>query len=142
MNTDATRIKTENSSVFIRVASVFIRGRFLLLRCSGKGGSGTSFAVSNGGPRGSACHNSAATPCTAPGGTGMSRNAASLLASAVCGLVAGCTGGNAYVPPPPPEVKVAAPTQQAVTIYAEFTGNTQASDVVQVQAQVQGYLES
>src|SRR5579862_7064174 len=54
----------------------------------------------------------------------------------------GCSERNAYVAPPPPEVKVAEPEQRRVTVYLEFTGNTAASEMVQIRAQVQGYLDA
>jgi RND family efflux transporter MFP subunit len=49
---------------------------------------------------------------------------------------------NAYVPPPPPAVRVAQPVQQPVTLYFELTGNTAALNSVDLVARVQGYLES
>jgi RND family efflux transporter MFP subunit len=58
----------------------------------------------------------------------------------ICGL-AGCQRQNQYVAPPPPKVIVATAQRQPVTIYHEYTGNTQASAVVTLQARVQGYLE-
>jgi RND family efflux transporter MFP subunit len=54
----------------------------------------------------------------------------------------GCGERNAYVPPPPPDVKVAVPVVKPLTVYAEFTGTTQASKMVEIRAQVQGYLDS
>jgi RND family efflux transporter MFP subunit len=56
--------------------------------------------------------------------------------------VGGCGPRNAYVPPPLPEVEVAVPVVQTVTLYDQFTGTTQASETVQVRSRVQGYLES
>jgi RND family efflux transporter MFP subunit len=58
------------------------------------------------------------------------------------GLCAGCGRRNVYVPPPLPDVQVSTPVQQPVTIYAYFTGNTQASETVEIRSRVQGYLES
>jgi RND family efflux transporter MFP subunit len=43
--------------------------------------------------------------------------------------------------PPPPAVTVATPTSRDVTVIAEFTGNTQARESVEVRARVQGFLE-
>lgn len=56
--------------------------------------------------------------------------------------VPGCGQRNAYVPPPPPDVKVAKAVERPVTIYSEFTGNTQASAMVSIRSRVQGYLDS
>jgi RND family efflux transporter MFP subunit len=52
-----------------------------------------------------------------------------------------CKKQNAYVPPPPPQVGVAKPLQQAVTPYLEVTGNTVAYNHVDLEARVQGYLQ-
>ena len=54
----------------------------------------------------------------------------------------GCGPRNAYVPPPPPEVQVGLPVEQTVTNYSDFTGTTQAREMVQVRSRVQGYLDS
>ncbi|SDR60847.1 RND family efflux transporter, MFP subunit [Rhizobiales bacterium GAS191] len=59
----------------------------------------------------------------------------------VIGLSA-CNAKNEYVPPPPPKVTVAQPVQQDVTNYLELTGNTSAFQSVDLQARVQGFLES
>lgn len=54
-----------------------------------------------------------------------------------------CDGSNnTYVAPPPPKVRVALPLQQAVTRYFELTGNTAAINSVDIEARVQGFLES
>jgi hypothetical protein len=45
---------------------------------------------------------------------------------------AGCTQRNADVSPPPPEVVVGVPTQRSITIYHEYTGNTQASEMIEI----------
>lgn len=56
-------------------------------------------------------------------------------------LLSGCDEQkNQYVPPPPPKVTIAEPVQRPVTLYLEFTGNTQAVNTVQLQARVEGYL--
>src|ERR1700694_482820 len=57
-------------------------------------------------------------------------------------MIAGCGQRNAYVPPPPPDVVVDVPVQRPITVYSEFTGTTQASEVVEVRPRVQGYLNS
>jgi len=49
---------------------------------------------------------------------------------------------NKFVPPPPPQVTVRQPEQQAVTDYLYLTGNTQAVDQVQLVARVEGFLTS
>lgn len=49
---------------------------------------------------------------------------------------------NKFVPPPPPQVPVSRPAQQAVTDYLYLTGNTQAVDQVQLQARIEGFLTS
>ena len=54
----------------------------------------------------------------------------------------GCQEKNKYVPPPPPAVTVSRPVQQAVTDYMEFTGTTEALELVEIRARVEGYLES
>lgn len=56
--------------------------------------------------------------------------------------VAACDGSNSYVPPPPPKVQVALPLQRTVTQYFELTGNTAAYNSVDIEARVQGFLES
>jgi multidrug efflux system membrane fusion protein len=57
------------------------------------------------------------------------------------GSIAACKKENAYVPPPPPQVGVAKPLQQAVTPYLEVTGNAVAYNQVDLEARVQGYLQ-
>ena len=54
-----------------------------------------------------------------------------------------CNGSNnTYVPPPPQQVRVALPLQQTVTRYFELTGNTAAINSVNIEARVQGFLET
>jgi multidrug efflux system membrane fusion protein len=55
--------------------------------------------------------------------------------------LAGCKKENAYVPPPPPEVGVAKPLQQAVTPYLVLTGSTVAFNQVDLVARVEGFLQ-
>lgn len=62
-----------------------------------------------------------------------------LLACAAA-VLSGCDGDNAFVPPPPPEVGVANPLVRDVTRYAEFSGRTEALQVVEVRARVEGIL--
>jgi membrane fusion protein, multidrug efflux system len=62
---------------------------------------------------------------------------------ALATLVAACNNTkNTYVPPPPPKVDVAQPVEQPVTIYFELTGNTSPYNSVDLEARVQGFLES
>lgn len=49
---------------------------------------------------------------------------------------------NSFVPPPPPKVEVAAPTQRTITRYLEATGNTAPIKNVDLVARVQGFLQS
>ncbi|MDX1388422.1 MAG: efflux RND transporter periplasmic adaptor subunit [Acidobacteriota bacterium] len=66
-----------------------------------------------------------------------------LLGAPLLGLVlAGCTDPAALPPPPPPAVDVETPTQRDVTVFAQFTGNTRATESVEIRARVQGFLES
>ncbi|MGY5811776.1 efflux RND transporter periplasmic adaptor subunit [Rhizobium sp. LEGMi198b] len=54
-----------------------------------------------------------------------------------------CDGSNnTYVAPPPPKVRIALPLQQTVTRYFELTGNTAAINSVDIEARVQGLIES
>ena len=55
-------------------------------------------------------------------------------------LLAGFKEENKYVAPPPPQVGVAQPLQQAVRQYLELTGDTEPSNPVDLVARVQGSL--
>jgi multidrug efflux system membrane fusion protein len=57
-------------------------------------------------------------------------------------VTAACKKQNAYIPPPPPQVAVAKPLQQSVTPYLEVTGNAVAYNQVDLEARVQGFLQS
>jgi multidrug efflux system membrane fusion protein len=58
-------------------------------------------------------------------------------------LLAGCKEEkNAYVPPPPQQVAVAKPLQQAVIPYLPATGTTVAFNQVNLEARIQGFLTS
>jgi multidrug efflux system membrane fusion protein len=58
-------------------------------------------------------------------------------------VLSSCDGkGNSYVPPPPPKVRVALPVQQSVTQYFELTGDTAPINSVNIEARVEGFLES
>jgi RND family efflux transporter MFP subunit len=52
----------------------------------------------------------------------------------------GCEPRNAFVAPPPPEVTVAQPVTAQVAETLDFTGTTEARQVVQLRARVTGYL--
>ena len=56
--------------------------------------------------------------------------------------LAGCMTPEAPAPPAPPEVVVQTPVQRDVTLFHDFTGNTQAVESVEIRARVQGFLES
>ncbi len=59
-------------------------------------------------------------------------------------LLVGCGSGvpdNSYQPPPPPEVTVAKPLQQTVTLFIEENGETEAVERAEVRARVRGFLE-
>ena len=64
------------------------------------------------------------------------------LAGISLAVLAGCSGQNAYVPPPPPEVTAAKPAVKPATVYFNLTGNTQAIQSVDLMARVQGFLTS
>jgi len=63
-------------------------------------------------------------------------------AVALATSLAGCKPENKFQPPPPPEIGVAVPVQQAVTPYEELTGNTVAFATVDLVARVEGFLIS
>lgn len=64
------------------------------------------------------------------------------LSTAVLWLcLSGCSQPNTFVAPPPPEVTVAAPDVETVTVYQTAPGRLQATDVVEIRARVSGYLE-
>ncbi|MGD9505612.1 MAG: efflux RND transporter periplasmic adaptor subunit [Syntrophobacteraceae bacterium] len=64
------------------------------------------------------------------------------LAAIAAIAASGCKQKNEYAPPPPMNVTVSKPTQQAVTEYAYFTGTTEAVESVEIRARVEGYLQS
>jgi membrane fusion protein, multidrug efflux system len=56
--------------------------------------------------------------------------------------LAGCDEKNKYAAPPPAKVTIASPVEMPVTLYAEFTGTTAPTMVVDLEARVEGYLRS
>jgi RND family efflux transporter MFP subunit len=56
-------------------------------------------------------------------------------------IVTACAQKNEYVPPPPPAVTVAPPARRTVTAYAEFTGMTEPTRLVEIRARVKGFLK-
>jgi RND family efflux transporter MFP subunit len=65
-----------------------------------------------------------------------------LTAGALLLALAACNERNTYVPPPPSKVMVATPLQQPVQRYLEVTGNTAAINSVELEARVQGFLDT
>jgi multidrug efflux system membrane fusion protein len=65
-----------------------------------------------------------------------------LVLVAAAALVACNRGDNEYKPPPPPSVHVSQPLKRSVTEYFELTGNTAAINSVDIEARVQGFLET
>lgn len=71
----------------------------------------------------------------------------SIRLAAVLGLLSllasyGCSSDQGYQAPPPPAVTVSKPNSKDVNIWAEFTGNTQAFESVDIRARVEGFLDS
>ncbi len=67
--------------------------------------------------------------------------AAFVLISVLTGmLLSACQPANDYVAPPPPTVTVSQPVKRDVTDYLEFTGTTQAVQLVEIRARVQGFF--
>lgn len=70
----------------------------------------------------------------------------SFVVLALAGLLSpvGCAEpvpSNKFAPPPAPEVKVAHPLEQAITIYQEETGQTESVGSAQVRSRVNGYVQ-
>lgn len=65
-----------------------------------------------------------------------------LVLSVVAVALVGCEEKNAYVPPPPPKVTVAKPVKNPFTEYLEVTGNTAATETVELRARIKGFLEA
>lgn len=64
-----------------------------------------------------------------------------VLLSAHVLIQSGCTQPNKYEAPPPPAVTVSRPVARDVVNWAEFTGLTEESARVDIQARVEGYLD-
>lgn len=64
---------------------------------------------------------------------------AAVLLTGLAGL-SGCGPSNEYQASPPPVVTVAQPVEREVAEYAETTGTTAASEMVDLQSRVDGYL--
>ena len=56
--------------------------------------------------------------------------------------LAGCQPRNKFVPPPPAKVTVAKPIERAIADSIEFTGNTKATESVEVRPRINGYLNA
>ncbi len=74
----------------------------------------------------------------------LTRRVCTCLAPAAVALVVtiGCQPKNTYVPPPPPKVTIAHPVEKEVVDAAEYTGNTEAYEFVEIRARVEGFLET
>ena len=66
---------------------------------------------------------------------------AAMLCAVLLAALPGCGEKKKEAPPPTP-VTVGKPSTKAVTVWAEFTGNTQASESVDIRARVEGFLDS
>lgn len=64
----------------------------------------------------------------------------SLMLLAAIGLSAACGPRNTFQPPPPPEVTVAPPTREDVTVYHGFPARVDAVETIELQARVPGFL--
>jgi len=64
-----------------------------------------------------------------------------LVLSGMAVALIGCEEKNAYVPPPPPKVTVAKPVKKPFTEYLEVTGNTAATESVELRARIKGFLD-
>jgi len=64
------------------------------------------------------------------------------MALLVCVVSSGCQPENQYQAPPLPKVTVAHPSVEMVVASKEFTGTTEAVNLVDVRARVEGFLES
>ena len=65
----------------------------------------------------------------------------SAMALILLALLGGCSKPNQFVPPPPPTVTVAHPVEREVADSIEFSGLTEPTQIVDLRARVNGYLE-
>ena len=65
-----------------------------------------------------------------------------MLGVAMLFALSGCSSDEGYKAPPPPAVTVQKPSTKDVTVWVEFTGNTQAFESVDIRARVEGFLDS
>ncbi len=65
-----------------------------------------------------------------------------LLSAVIATFTMGCQKAPEVVPPAPPEVTVTTPQQRDVTVFQEFVGSTEAFKSVNIEARVQGFLDS
>ncbi|GAB4545700.1 MAG: efflux RND transporter periplasmic adaptor subunit [Phycisphaerales bacterium] len=70
----------------------------------------------------------------------VARGLFAVVACALAVVLGACGDDVAFVPPQPPEVGVAPPLIRDVTRYAELSGRTEAVQVVEVRARVEGIL--
>ena len=69
------------------------------------------------------------------------RGALVWLPFAVAAVIAGCNGKGAPPAFPPPDVNVIKVTTEAVTVFEEYVGQTEAVDTVEIRARISGLLE-
>lgn len=69
------------------------------------------------------------------------RGALLWLPFAVAAVIAGCSGKGAPPAFPPPDVNVIKVTTEAVTVFEEYVGQTEAVDTVEIRARISGLLE-
>ncbi|MDR7039160.1 RND family efflux transporter MFP subunit [Methylobacterium sp. BE186] len=77
-----------------------------------------------------------------PDHPGLTRRPWRSLPAAILILLGACNERNQYIAPPPPTVSVSQPVERPITRYLEMTGNTQAFASVDLEARVQGFLDS
>jgi membrane fusion protein (multidrug efflux system) len=64
-----------------------------------------------------------------------------ILLFAACAAILGCESRARLAPPPPPQVSVIEVKPGPVTVYDEYTGQTQAPGTIEVRSQVTGLVE-
>jgi membrane fusion protein (multidrug efflux system) len=65
----------------------------------------------------------------------------SILLFAACAAILGCESRAKPTPPPPPQVSVIEVKPGPVTVYDEYTGQTQAPGTIEIRSQVTGLVE-